>query len=53
MLSFFMKNELIEIIYNLIKQLPITLKDLAFLCAGVAGAIIAGFKKNLNRIQLI
>ena len=42
-------NELLEVV----KQLPITLKDIAFLCAGVAGAIIAGFKKNLNRIQFI
>ncbi|WP_312922143.1 hypothetical protein [Empedobacter brevis] len=47
-----MKNILIDI-SEIIKQLPITLKDLAFLCAGVAGAIIAGFKKNLNRIQFI
>ncbi|MDH2208324.1 MULTISPECIES: hypothetical protein [Empedobacter] len=47
-----MKDYLLNIL-DLIKQLPITLKDIAFLCAGVAGAIIAGFKKKLNRIQFI
>lgn len=46
-------NDFILLLITYIKQLPITVKDLAYLCAGVAGAIIAGFKKNLNRIQYI
>lgn len=46
-------KEFVNNVLEVVKQLPITLKDIAFLCAGVAGAIIAGFKKNLNRVQYI
>lgn len=47
-----MKN-LIETILENLKDLPITLKDVAFLFAGLVGAIVAGFKRNLNKLQFI
>ncbi|MGV0964756.1 hypothetical protein [Empedobacter falsenii] len=46
-------NNIINQFFNVIEQIPITLKDLAFLFAGIIGAIVAGFKKKLNRIQFI
>jgi hypothetical protein len=48
----FMKDYLLNLI-DLIKQIPITLKDFAFLIAGIVGSIVAGFKKKLNKIQFV
>lgn len=46
-------KEFVNNVLEVVKQLPITLKDIAFLCAGIIGAIVAGFKKKLNRVQFI
>ncbi|WP_295676093.1 hypothetical protein [uncultured Empedobacter sp.] len=46
-------KEFINNLLEVLKELPITLKDLAFLVAGIIGSIVAGFKKKLNKIQFI
>lgn len=47
-----MKSFLLEIL-EFLKQLPITIKDIIILIAGVIGSIVAGFKKKMNKTQFI
>lgn len=46
-------KEFLNNILEVVRQLPISIKDFAFLLAGIIGSIIAGFKKKLNKIQFI
>lgn len=38
--------------WEIIKSLPVGLKDFAFLMAGLIGAFIAGIKKKISRWQM-
>lgn len=43
--------EIITLVIGILKTLPITIKSVAIILAGIVGSVIAGFKKKMNRIQ--